>query len=217
MKILVTEQYRGDGLEVTRRLINAGHEVQHCQTSMAVYCSAMSPTGTCVLDDPEVAVVVDARSDTMPLTDRELARICAHHRGIPVIVTGHADSTGSRWPVPDHTCQPADVVEACVEAVARPGPAVRRAVVHAARRAAVQAGVTFPLSIEVSGDATRLIVCSIGDVPVPEPARVRIRTAVHGALAASPVPIPLVQVYFATTRAGAASSPDSLTGRAKPR
>jgi hypothetical protein len=217
MKILVTEQYRGDGLEVTRRLVNAGHEVQHCLTSMAVHCSAMSPTGTCVLDDPEVAVVVDARSDTMPMTERELARICAYHRGIPVVVAGHAGFTGSRWPVPDRTCRPADVVEASVEAVARPGPAVRRVVVHAARRAAVQAGVTFPLSIEVSGDATRLTVCSIADLPVPEPARVRIREAIHGALAASPVPIPLVQVYFVTTRATAASAADALTGRATSR
>jgi hypothetical protein len=107
----------------------------------------MSPTGTCVLDDPEVAVVVDARSDTMPLTERELARICAYHRGVPVVVAGQADFTGSHWPVPDQTSRPADVVEACVEAVARPGPAVRRAVVHAARRGGVQAGVTFPLSI----------------------------------------------------------------------
>jgi hypothetical protein len=143
MKVLITEQLPGSSTTVAGRLGAAGHQVTYCHRpgQPSIECIGLAANGGCPLADPDIAVVVDARSHCGPLTIREFGAVCALRHGTPLVVAGPVpDVQVSPWRDADVRCEPDDVVNACEDTAAPVGAAAHRAVAMAATRVLRQSG-----------------------------------------------------------------------------
>lgn len=83
MRVLITEQRPGAAAAVAQRLGAAGHDLAYCHEpevrseSTSDFCSAATTGRRCPLADNDVAVIVDARLDSGPMSVREFGAICA--------------------------------------------------------------------------------------------------------------------------------------------
>lgn len=140
MRMLITEQHPGAAATVAQRLGAAGHELVYCHQpevrseSTSDFCSAATIGRRCPLADNDVAVIVDARLDSGPMSVREFGVICAVRHGTPLVVAGPVPGR-QLWPWRDADvrCAVDDVVAAFVTSDRALTGAVREAIRAAVR------------------------------------------------------------------------------------
>jgi hypothetical protein len=155
MRILMTESDRSGGAVAGALLALEGHEVAHCHSpgaeASAAPCAGMAPGGRCPLAGGDVDLLADVRPAPGPFTLREAGVMCALRARVPVLVAGPTPS-GTGLDEITSSCEPADLVEACAEAVSPTGPAARRAVGDAVRPLLRRAGTRPQVQlVEVDG------------------------------------------------------------------
>lgn len=118
MKTLLIESSASAGTEAAEVLAAAGHQVVRCHPAdqEAFPCTDLNTPGSCPLHDPEVEVVLLARSPDDPVpTVNEAGVACAIRAGVPVAVLGHDDDNPyARWTSPAFGNDP---LAACKEAI----------------------------------------------------------------------------------------------------
>jgi hypothetical protein len=187
MKVLITEQLPGSSTIVAGRLGAAGHHVTYCHRpgQPSIECVGLAANGRCPLTEPDIAVVVDARSHRGPLTVREFGAVCALRHGTPLVVAGPVpDVQVSPWRDADVRCEPDDVVNACDDAAAPVGAAAHRVVAIAATRVLSQSG-SLHQQLSVALHLRKGIVTAVITTRrrLPPPMCEAIRTVVRTSLA----------------------------------
>ncbi|MFI7117393.1 hypothetical protein [Amycolatopsis sp. NPDC049868] len=117
MRILLTEATFDESREVAATLRNLGCRVSPCHVRAGL-CRALSPGGTCPLDEADAPdLAVDVRGAEPGLTAREFGVVCALRARVPVVMTTTEDTDGPVVPPGlEHrvtACPPKDLFEAC--------------------------------------------------------------------------------------------------------
>lgn len=199
MKILITEQRPGVGVECIKRLRTAGHDLAYCHQhgNGSPSCAGTAAGASCPLAEGDIAVVVDARADAGAITPYEFGAICALQHGTPLVIAGPVpDHQITPWRDADVLCTVDDLAAGCVTAASPIGPAARRVVTAAATRVLKQHNVRGRLTVELRPHHGKVDVFVTPERPTAAPVREAIRAVVRAGLAPYTSNWAYAQVYF---------------------